>query len=360
MRTFWRGGTVWITVATVVLSFGLGAAPASAQFNRPVEAMLSAAVEGYIRPGYAALADASNALQTATVRYCANPSDTTRAAVDESFGRTVQALGAVAFLDFGPASINQRLERLKTPAPAAPEDGAAPPELVPGEEGNGPQDVGALSQEPPELQGLPAFERLLVADPAETGSDQFNETCRVAGLIAANVKSIATALDSEWTKDGGYGDWLTSPAADNPAYARSEDALLEVLSAFSRGVDKVHARLGRIGLSDEDTDADRQIGPFGQVDFVFLLDQAQVRGLGQFYQATDLAGATEPPLNERAAWIEAKMTEAAEGLAAIPADTVDQPDDETIEQIAAARSALAEVSEAMRGLTADLELGPAN
>ena len=87
------------------------------RFDRPIEAMLSGVVEGYIRPGYAALADAANALQAATVRYCANPSDTTRDAVGESFQRTVQSLGAVAFLDFGPAGVNRRLERLKTPVP---------------------------------------------------------------------------------------------------------------------------------------------------------------------------------------------------------------------------------------------------
>lgn len=312
------------------------------RFDRPIEAMLSGVVEGYIRPGYAALADAANALQAATVRYCANPSDTTRDAVGESFQRTVQSLGAVAFLDFGPAGVNRRLERLKTPVPekGATEKGAEPAPIT-GQDGSqsGPEDVGALAQESPQIQGLPAFERLLLAAPPEPGSDRFTESCRFAGLVAANVKAISTALDSDWAKDGGYGDWLATPAADNPAYRKADAALEEVVGAFIRGVSAAEARLASTRPSDTDEQA-AVSGPFDRQALVVLYLQAEVRGLSQFLQATDLAEAADAPVNGLAAAAADATASAGETLAAIEFADGDELDKEDLEAIAAAATDL--------------------
>ncbi|MEW5420852.1 imelysin family protein [Amorphus sp. 3PC139-8] len=324
--------------------------PAAAQLNRPVESTLSAVVEGYIRPGYAALADASNSLQAATVRYCANPSDTTRAAVDESFRRTVQALGAVAFIDFGPAGINRRLERLNTPAPE--KDGEENPPIVAGDGSQaGPEDVGALAQEPPQIQGLPAFERLLVAAPAEPGSDRFAETCRFAGLVAANVRAIATALDSDWAKDGGYGDWLAAPAPDNPVYPKVELALEEVLAAFVRGTRAAGDRLQRFTA---DQAAGAALGPFDRSQLVMLYQQAEVRGLGQFFQAVDLVDATEPPYRVHAERVAASIGEASAALAEIKVEDSDKPSEQTIAAMTRARAALMEAGDSAELLSAEL------
>ncbi|WP_026318818.1 imelysin family protein [Amorphus coralli] len=326
------------------------------QFNRPIEAMLSGVVEGYIRPGYAALADAANALQAATVRYCANPSDTTRGAVDESFQRTVQALGAVAFLDFGPAGINRRLERLKTPVPSS-DGGAAGEEPAPiaGQDGSksGPEDVGALAQESPQIQGLPAFERLILAAPAEPGSDRFIESCRFAGLVAANVKAISTALDSDWAKDGGYGDWLATPAADNPAYRRADAALREVVGTFMRGVSAAEERLASMR-----PDADDGVsGPFDRQALVILYLRAEVRGLSQFMQATDLAEAAQAPASDLASAAGNAAAAAGEALAAIELDDGDDLEDDQLEQIAAAAGELEAARKAASDLLAGLDQG---
>lgn len=324
--------------------------PAAAQLNRPVESTLSAVVEGYIRPGYAALADASNSLQAATVRYCANPSDTTRAAVDESFRRTVQALGAVAFIDFGPAGVNRRLERLNTPAPEQAGEEKAP--IVAGDGSQaGPEDVGALAQEAPQIQGLPAFERLLVAAPAEPGSDRFAETCRFAGLIAANVRAIATALDSDWAKDGGYGDWLAAPAPDNPVYPEVEQALEEVLAAFVRGTRSAGDRLRRFSPEGADGTA---LGPFDRSPLVMLYQQAEVRGLGQFFQAIDLVDATDPPLRDHAERVAKAMSEASTALSEITIEDGEAPGDDAVKAMARARTALAEAGDGAEILSAEL------
>lgn len=314
---------------------------AEQQFNRPIEVVLSGVVEGYIRPGYAALADAANALQTATVRYCANPSDTTRGAVDESFQRTVQSVGAVAFLDFGPAGVNRRLERLKTPVPAsASGDSKADPEPITGQDGSqsGPEDVGALAQESPQIQGLPAFERLLVAAPAEPGSERFVESCRFAGLVAANVKAISTALDSEWAKAGGYGDWLATPAADNPAYRQADAALAEILGTFVRGARVAEDRLASALV--EDTDTVTVAGPFDRQTLVLLYLQAEIRGLSQFFQATDLADATDSPASDDAVRVSAAMVSAGEAIASIDLKDGDDLSGKDIEAIARAKAGL--------------------
>jgi predicted lipoprotein len=326
-------------------------------FNRPIEVVLSGVVEGYIRPGYAALADAANALQTATVRYCANPSDTTRGAVDESFQRTVQAVGAVAFLDFGPAGVNRRLERLKTPVPASASTGSnTDPAPITGQDGSqsGPEDVGALAQESPQIQGLPAFERLLVAAPAEPGSDRFVESCRFAGLVAANVKAISTALDSEWAKDGGYGDWLATPAADNPAYRRADAALAEILGTFVRGAGAAEDRLATALV--EDADQATVSGPFDRQTLVLLYLQAEIRGLSQFFQATDLADATDSPASDAAAGVAAAMVTAGEAIASIDAEDGDDLSEKDLEAIARAKAALEAARLAANDLVARLKI----
>lgn len=327
---------------------------AETTFNRPIEAVLSGVVEGYIRPGYGALADAANALQTATVRYCANPSDTTRSAVDESFQRTVQALGAVAFLDFGPADVNRRLERLKTPVPAsAATDSKADPAPITGQDGSqsGPEDVGALAQDSPQIQGLPAFERLLVAAPAEPGSERFVESCRFAGLVAANVKAISTALDSEWAKDGGYGDWLATPAADNPAYRRAEAALAKILDIFVRGAGVAEDRLATALVKDADKAA-AVSGPFDRQPLVLLYLQAEIRGLSQFFQATDLANAVDPPASDSAARVSASIAAAGEAVAFIDVEDGGDLSSKDLEAIAHAKSDLEAARQAATDLAA--------
>lgn len=335
----------------------MSAHAAEQQFNRPIEVVLSGVVEGYIRPGYAALADAANALQTATVRYCANPSDTTRGAVDESFQRTVQSVGAVAFLDFGPAGVNRRLERLKTPVPAsASGDSKADPEPITGQDGSqsGPEDVGALAQESPQIQGLPAFERLLVAAPAEPGSERFVESCRFAGLVAANVKAISTALDSEWAKAGGYGDWLATPAADNPAYRQADAALAEILGTFVRGARVAEDRLATALV--EDTDTVTVAGPFDRQTLVLLYLQAEIRGLSQFFQATDLADATDSPASDDAVRVSAAMVSAGEAIASIDLEDGDDLSDKDIEAIARAKAGLEAARLAANDLVARLKI----
>ncbi|MGX1305366.1 putative lipoprotein [Amorphus suaedae] len=348
----------------VVLVTGMAAArPADAaepKFNRPIEAVLSGVVEGYIRPGYGALADAANALQTATVRYCANPSDTTRGAVDESFQRTVQALGAVAFLDFGPADVNRRLERLKTPVPIdASTESKADPTPITGQDGSqsGPEDVGALAQESPQIQGLPAFERLLVAAPAEPGSDRFVESCRFAGLVAANVKAISTALDSEWAKDGGYGDWLATPAADNPAYRRADAALAEILDTFVRGAGTAEDRLATALVKTTDQAAVVS-GPFDRQPMVLLYLQAEIRGLSQFFQATDLANAIDPPAKEAAESVSTSIAAAGTAIASIKAEDGDNLSDKDLEAIGQAKSELEAARLAAKDLLERLKIAP--
>ncbi|MGX1098902.1 imelysin family protein [Amorphus sp. MBR-141] len=352
-----RATAVVLLTATVVPVPGLAA---ESEFNRPIEAVLSGVVEGYIRPGYGALADAANALQTATVRYCANPSDTTRSAVDESFQRTVQALGAVAFLDFGPADVNRRLERLKTPVPATPStDSKTEPTPITGQDGSqsGPEDVGALAQESPQIQGLPAFERLLVATPAEPGSDRFAESCRFAGLVAANVKAISTALDSEWAKDGGYGDWLATPAADNPAYRRADAALAKILDTFVRGAAAAEDRLATALVEDADKAAVVS-GPFDRQPLVLLYLQAEIRGLSQFFQATDLVNATDAPASDAAARVAASIGAAGKMIASIDVEDDDDLSSADVEAIAAAKSDLESARLAATDLVARLKIVP--
>ena len=88
------------------------AAPSSAYAEADHAAIAKAALNEVIRPGYADLAKATNALNAKAGALCANPSAATVLDVKTAFANTVAAWSRMEIFRFGPIIQDQRYERM--------------------------------------------------------------------------------------------------------------------------------------------------------------------------------------------------------------------------------------------------------
>jgi predicted lipoprotein len=200
-------------------------------------AVVRAFVDGYARPSYAALTGATRALEAATARYCGTPGDAARTALGDAFRDVVVAWARVDFLRFGPATRKARLERFAFwPDPRGFVERQLRP-LLSGPEG-ATIDLAGLAGRSAAIQGLPAFERLLMS--AEGGAQDagFPRRCHIAGLVAANLSAIADELDAAWRAPDGIVQSLTAPGPADPTYRTPAEAAGEILKAIVTGLEQ--------------------------------------------------------------------------------------------------------------------------
>lgn len=261
--------------------------------------LVALAVERYIRPAYANVADAANGLRTATVRYCAQPSATNMKGLENAFRDTVVAWGGVDFLRFGPATTDHRLERISFwPDPRNFVERQlrtllASPDLDS-------FDLDRLKGQSAAVQGLPAFERLMLApgkdgaEKVDPDSDAFSRRCRLAGLIATNIGDIADTIRDAWIDPDGISHQMLQPGPDDPLYRTEAEAADEILKALLTGIEQVRdlAITPALGATPEDARPLRF--PYVRSGDTLALIAANITGLRQLIEASGIADNLRP------------------------------------------------------------------
>ena len=275
----------------VLVCASILAVPAAANAAGGTEAreraVVAAFVDGYARPAYGRLHDAASALQAAAVRYCANPGEATRDGLDHAFGDVVTAWAHVDFLRIGPATQNARLERFAfSPDPRGFVERQLRP-LLAGSEGEA-IDLAGLAGRSAAVQGLPAFERLLMVDVSADTAD-LPRRCRLGGLIAANLEMIAAELDAGWASADGIARALTTPGPHNAHYRSPAEGATEVLKAALTAVEQTRdiAIAPALGTTPEAAKPNRL--PFARSGFAVAYLSASVSAVGGLILASGLA-----------------------------------------------------------------------
>ncbi len=241
-------------VAAIALCLVLPATAASA--NEASDKVISDAIDGFIRPAYRRLVEATAALGTSMDKLCTAPSAGTLEAARASFGKTTGSWSEVEIIRFGPITEQNRLERLlfwpdrkgtglkQVQAALAGADATA-------------TDTTTLAGKSVAMQGLGALEFVLFG----TGADDLAGTsatyrCAYGKAIARNLNTIATDVDAEWRDDGGFAGQWKHPGPDNALYRNATEAVTELLEVYVNGLElvrdvRVNGFLGKEASADK-------------------------------------------------------------------------------------------------------------
>ncbi len=198
------------------------------------------ALEKHIRPGYAALVDAAQALAGALDRYCPRPTQEALRAVDRAFDGLVTAWGRIEHIRFGPVTMENRLERLFF---WPDRRGLAARQVEQTLKARDPDatDPAKLGAKRIAIQGLGALETALFeprgAKPAPAEDRAYR--CAYAKAIAVNIAGIAQSIHAEWTRPDLYaGHWL-APGEGNPHFLKPSETTLALAKSLDNGLERV-------------------------------------------------------------------------------------------------------------------------
>ena len=244
---------------------------ALAQAEADHAAIAKASLEQYIRPGYAHLAESTEALNQSVTALCRTPSEAALKDAKEAFAATVQAWSLVEPIRFGPVAEQHRYERIfYWPDPKGL--GARQVREALDKEDATVTEAASLSAKSVALQGLPALEYLLYGDDAGTlakGGGEATFRCRFAETIAGNVAGMAKDIAAGWQDGAPYAKAYLEPGPANAAYHTQKEVTLELFKTFTTGIEMVRDQKMAKALGAKPDQARPQLAPFWRSDLSF-------------------------------------------------------------------------------------------
>jgi predicted lipoprotein len=269
--------------ATALALLWLAATPAQAEVD--LAAIGHAALETYIRPGYAQFAASAASLDQAIAALCETPSPQALGGAREDFAGTVAAWSVVEPIRFGPVEREHRHERIfYWPDPKglgtrqirealAREDGTA-------------TDQASLAGKSVALQGLPALEYLLYGDGADGLTQASSEAafrCRFAKAVAGNVAALSKEIADGWEEGAPYAQAYLNPGPDNSAYRTPKEVTLDLYKTFSGGIETVRdQKLAKV-LGAKPEEARPKLAPFWRSGLSFANMAGNLAGVRDLF-----------------------------------------------------------------------------
>jgi len=249
-----------VTWAAAILCASTVAAHAEADHA----AIARAALTDYIRPGYTHLAERAGALQQKVVALCAAPSATALKDAKSAFAGTVEAWGRVEPLRFGPITQDHRYERLFY-WPDSKGLGSRQLRDALAKHDASAADPTTLAGKSVALQGLPALEVLLYGDGADALAKPGGEgafRCSFAASVAANIAAVTKDVAQGWSDQAPFAKDFLAPGPNNPFYRAPKEVTLELLKAFSGGIETVRDQKLAKPLGAKPDEAKPQLAAF--------------------------------------------------------------------------------------------------
>jgi len=297
-----------ITACLCALFVGQAAAHGAAVID-PAElaGRAAAAVDQHIVPAYVALASSTRRLHEETQDWCRDAVPTPPRAVLDAFRTAALDWARIEMIRFGPASQNNRLQRIAFwPDPRGVVRRQAGRALTSADETLA--TPGAIAAQSAAVQGLPALEIVLYADPAIV-ADKAAYRCRLASAIAGNVANLAQEIADGWRKADGWRQRMLAPGPENPAYRSDAEAVSELVRSLLTGLQIVRDQeiLPRLKA----VEASRTVAalPFVRSDLskdYLLAGIGSLRALQEALRLDEVAarlGESEPDKNWMKAWI---------------------------------------------------------
>jgi uncharacterized protein len=233
-----------VRVATGLVLALLSALAMPALANEKATGIVSRAIDGFIRPGYANFHAATGNLVQAEKALCDAPSQKTLDAARRSFGETVDAWSAIEIIRFGPVTEDNRLERVLF-WPDRKSTGLKQVQAALAAKDETATTVEGLAQKSVAMQGLGALEFVLFGTGSEGLATGEAYRCSYGAAIAGNLDTIAAELETAWNAKDGFAKQWANPGPDDPLYRTGTEAVSELMDVFVTGFELVRdVRLG--------------------------------------------------------------------------------------------------------------------
>jgi predicted lipoprotein len=233
------------------------AAPAGATVK--ASDVIQPAIDGFVRPAYAALHDAASTMAAGMQALCSAPSPTSLDAAREKFSRLVGAWSQVEMIRFGPVSEGNRLERMLF-WPDRKGTGLRQVQAALADKDESVTDPSRLAEKSVAMQGLGALEFLLHGTGAETLATKDDPyRCLYGRSVAANIETMSADIATAWESTDGFASVWIHPGPDNPLYRDGDEAVTELMGVFINGLEMVRdVRLKGFFGKSTDTDKPKQ------------------------------------------------------------------------------------------------------
>jgi predicted lipoprotein len=267
-----------LTIAILCMS------ASAAQAEADHAAIAREALEQYIRPGYAHLAESAAALDQSVGALCQQPSARMLKDVQKAFAATVAAWSEVEPISFGPVAEDHRYERIfYWPDPKGLGGRQVLDALA--KQDQSVTDVRALADKSVALQGLPALEDLLYGGGAEAlvkgGEATFR--CRFAASTAANVAAMTKEIEQGWQEGASYTKAYLESGPDNAAYHTPKEVTLELFKTFNTGIETVRDQKLAKAQGAKPEEAKPQLAPFWRSGLSFFNMADNLDGVRQLF-----------------------------------------------------------------------------
>jgi len=228
-------------LASGAFALGMLSAAVAAHAEADHAAIATAALEQYIRPGYAALADSAEALKQSVDTLCHDPSAEGLKLARDAFAVTVAAWSKIEPIRFGPVAHERRYERIffwpdpkGIGARQVREALSKLDQSVTNEE-----DLAAKSVA---LQGLPPLQYLLYGDGADalaTANGQAPFRCQFAASVAGSLAQLTREIANDWQDGGAASKSYLAPGPANQTYHTPKEVTLDLFKTFTGGIETV-------------------------------------------------------------------------------------------------------------------------
>ncbi|WP_425374209.1 imelysin family protein [Neorhizobium lilium] len=215
------------------------AAPSVKLPEAEVTKVMTAAVNGFIRPGYDAFQKSAETMTGAMKTLCEAPSKTSYEAARSAFRDVGVSWARIEIVRVGPVIEQNRFERILF-YPDRKSTGLKQVQaaLTKGDESV--TDPVALGTKSVAMQGLGALEYVL----AGNGAEELLKTpqsfrCRYGAAIAGNIGNVARQVSEIWDAPDGIAKTWEQPGPDNPAFRTGGEAITALLGILVHGTEAV-------------------------------------------------------------------------------------------------------------------------
>ena len=280
-----RRASASASAAFAVFALTLSTASAGA-----ANVIVQSAIDGFVRPGYAAFAGATKALKADTDALCLTPSLSQLSQARAAFQSAVAAWSRVEIIRFGPVTEENRLEKILY-WPDRKGIGLKQVQAAIAKEDSGAANPIALAGKSVAMQGLGALEFVLYGTGAETLTTGAPYRCTFGAAISANLNEMAQDISASWSAADGFAAQWANPAANNALYRTNSEAVSELVDVFVQGLEMVRdVRINSfLGITPE-ADKPRQ-ALYWRSRATTVSLSANLQGLQALFEASGLAKA---------------------------------------------------------------------
>jgi hypothetical protein len=263
-------------------------APAFALDSVAARAVMTKAVDLYIRPAYADFHAKASTLARETGKLCMTPTEAELQVVGERFGDVVEAWAKVEIIREGPVLAQNRFDHilfypdrksigLKQVQAAI----AAPDEAL--------TDPKTLRERSVAMQGLGAYEYVFFGSyPESVVSGKNSFRCRYGLSIALSLEAISGELDAAWSDPKGISNDWKNPSATSAVYRTEAEAVQALIGIHVHGIDMVRDQRFKPFYNGRDQRVLPNAALFRRSGNTIRAISANVEGLSTLWQVSDM------------------------------------------------------------------------